>query len=437
MKKIIKLLTLIGAALMLVGIGQPVVQNVHAQSDAEVIELDFWTFWGSEPRRNFIEQIVEDFNNSQDEIHVTHTFLPWGDIWTKNLASIAAGDPADVIINDINNVAQRAQKNQNTNLAEFIEQEEGFGDQYYSHLWEATLYEGDNYAVPFNTDTRILFYNKDIFEEVGLDPEQPPTTWDELKEMAMQMDLQEGDFYQRIGFLPRYGINGDVYYMNATGHGFWDFEANVPTLNNPKGVEILDWMVDYEKEYGSDTVNAFTAEFGSQQADPFISGKLAMVVKEATHYSQIKEYAPDLNFGVAPLPEFKEGYGNTSWGGGFVAEIPYGSKNPEAAWKFIQYLTGPEAQEYWAASNFDNVAHMEATQNAFDNELMGEKDLEVYQVAVDNLERTILTPVPLSLPDLLNIVNPEFDLIYLGTKTPQEALDAAQKAAEEQMQPVE
>src|SRR5699024_4250359 len=126
------------------------------------------------------------------------------------------------------------------------------------------------------------FYNKDIFEEVGLDPEQPPTTWDELKEMAQKMDVMNGERYERIGYLPRYGINGDVYYMNATGHGFWDPETNQPTINDSKGVEILDWVVAYENEYGSNVINAFSAEFGNQQADPFMSGKLGMMVKEAT-----------------------------------------------------------------------------------------------------------------------------------------------------------
>ncbi|UUX33719.1 ABC transporter substrate-binding protein [Fundicoccus culcitae] len=413
----------------------PHTKLVIAQED--VIELDFWSFWGSEPRRNFIEQIVEDFNRSQAEIHVTHTFLPWGDIWTKNLASIAAGDPADVIINDINSTRQRAQKNQNTNLAEFIAQEEAdFAEQYYPHLWEATVYEGNNYAIPFNTDTRILFYNKDMFEEVGLDPEQPPTTWEELKEMAQQLDVIDGNRYERLGYIPRYGIQGDVYYMNATGHGFWDFENNQPIINDPKGVEILDWVMDFEQDYGSDNLTAFTAEFGNQQADPFMSGKIAMMVKEATHYSQIAAFAPDLNFGVAELPEFQDGYGHTSWGGGFVAEIPYGAEHPEASWEFIKYLTGVEAQEYWAVNNFDNVAHIQASQNAFENEGMTEKGLEVYQVAVDNLAQTILTPVPLELPDILSIVNPEFDLIYLGQKTPQEALENAQQMAEQQMMPL-
>ena len=429
-KLLLLFLVTAGIGSLLAGCGNGDSEESSGQAEDGVVELDFWTFWGSEPRRDFIEKIVEDFNESQDEIHVTHTFLPWGDIWTKNLASVAAGNPADVIINDINTVAQRAEKQQNTNLSEFVAEEEGFGDQYLSHLWDAMQYEGDAYAVPFVTDTRILYYNKDIMEEVGLDPEQPPTTWEELEEMAKQMDVKEGDRYSRIGYLPRYGIKGDVYYMNATGHGFWDFEEGKPTVNDPKGIEILEWLVEYEETYGLDVINAFEAEFGNQQADPFLSGKLGMMVKEPTHYSQIKEYAPDLNFGVTQLPEFSTQGGNTSWGGGFVAEIPKGAKNPEASWEFIKYLTGPEAQEYWAVNNFDNVANIEALENAATSDELTDMGKEVYQTAVDNMENTILTPIPLEAPDMLNVINPELDRIYLKEKTPQEAMDDAQKAVE-------
>lgn len=405
---------------------------VSAQENGEVVELDFWTFWGSEPRRNFVDHLVEEFNNSQENIHVTHTYLPWGDIFTKNLASIAAGNPADVIVNDINTVAQRAEKNQNTNLSEFIAQEDDdFADKYYENLWEVTTFEGENYALPFTTDTRLLYYNKDIMEEVGLDPEQPPTTWAELQEMAIKMDVKNGDTYDRIGYVPRYGVQGDFYYMNATGHGFWDFENNVPTINAPDGIAALDWVVDYENLYGSDVLNAFTAEFGNQQADPFMNGKIGMMIKEGTHYSQIAAYAPDLNFGVTAVPEFENSSGGkTSWGGGFVVEIPYGAEHPAESWEFIKYLTDRTSQEYWAVNNFDNVAHIEAAESAISNDSLSEKGQEVYQIAVENMEHTILTPQPLELPDLMTYVNTELDNIYLGYKTPQQALEDAQTMVE-------
>src|SRR5690606_1642307 len=86
--------------------------------DGKVV-VDFWSFWGSETRRPIIEKIIDDFNKSQDEVFVKHTYLPWGDIWTKNLASVAAGNPADVIINDINTVAQRADNGQSEDLSKY------------------------------------------------------------------------------------------------------------------------------------------------------------------------------------------------------------------------------------------------------------------------------------------------------------------------------
>src|SRR5699024_775559 len=132
---------------------------------------------GSEVRRPIIEKIINDFNESQDEIFVKHSYNPFGDIWTKELAQIAAGNPPDVVINDINATALRGQKQQAESLTPFLEKED-ISDWFYPELWDATLYEGDSYGIPFTTDTRILYYNKDMFEEVGLDPEAPPTTWD-------------------------------------------------------------------------------------------------------------------------------------------------------------------------------------------------------------------------------------------------------------------
>ncbi|MFC0472115.1 ABC transporter substrate-binding protein [Halalkalibacter kiskunsagensis] len=397
-------------------------------SSGEVIELDFWTFWGSETRRPIIEKIIEDFNNSQDGIQVKHTFLPWGDIWTKSLASIAAGNPPDVLINENNAVRQRAERNQVTNLAEFVEP--GFSDNYYPELWNGVVHEGEPYAVPFNTDTRVLFYNKDIFEEVGLDPEQPPTTWDELKEYAMKMDIKNGNTYDRIGFLPRYGAGADLYMLNATGHGMWDFETGEPVINVPKAVEALEWVKEYEDHYGLTVINAFQAEFGNQQSNPFLNGKVGMIVNNSTHYAEIEAYASDLNFGVVPLPEFGAGNGHASWGGGFVAEVPFGAEHPEASFEFIKYLTGPEAQEYWAIMNFENVANIEGANNAAVNPELNEDGQLVYGAAVDNMDHTILTPMPLEAPDFMSLVNPELDRIFLGDKTPQEALDDAQAAVE-------
>ena len=66
---------------------------------------------------------------------------------------------------------------------------------------------------------------------------------------------------------------------------------------------------------------------------------------------------------MAFIPEFKEGSGYWSWGGGFTAEIPVGAKHPDASWEFVKYLTDTKAQTYWATQVYDSVANIEAAES--------------------------------------------------------------------------
>ncbi|MFC3212127.1 ABC transporter substrate-binding protein [Planomicrobium okeanokoites] len=396
--------------------------------------VDFWSFWGSELRRPVIDKIVADFNASQDEIEVKHTYSPWGDIWTKELAAIAAGNPPDVVINDINATAIRGKENQAMNLSEFMD--DSFSEKFYPELWNATLYEGDSYGIPFNTDTRVLFYNTDAFEEAGLDPEDPPSTWAELEEYAAKLDVKNGDDYDRLGFYPLWGVGYDVWLLNANGENYFGEDNNVDNvnINTETNAEVLNWLKSWRDRIGEDVVNSYQAQIDSQQGNPFFSGDLAMLVQQPTFYTQISEYAEDLNFGVAPLPEYEPGNGHTSWGGGFVAEIPEGSSDPEAAWAFIEYLTGAEAQEYWAVQNFDNVANIEAAEAAAENDELSEEGQMVYQMAVESMENTLLTPAPVEAPGFYNYINPHVDEFFLGSMTAEEALAQAQADVEDLIQ---
>jgi multiple sugar transport system substrate-binding protein len=392
--------------------------------DGKII-IDFWTFWGSETRRPIIEKIVDDYNASQDKVFVKHTFLPWGDIWTKNLAAIAAGNPPDVIINDINSVSHRAKNNQAENLSKYIKKED-YKDKFYPELWKTVEYEGDPYAVPFNTDTRLLFYNKTAFKEAGLDPNKPPKTWEELETYAQKLDKKNGDRYERIGFYPLWGSFGpESWMMNAdNGKGYIDNSGNVAIATKEK-VKALNWIRGWNERIGIENINAYKADFGSEQSNPFIAGKVAMMVDVGTFYTQIRDYGKDMDFGVAPIPAVSQGEKNWSQGGGFVAEIPKGSKNPEEAWKFIEYLTDTKAQTYWATQNFDNVANIEAAEKALS--MLDGEDKEVYQATVDNMEVTKLHPIPVDAPDYQSKINPTIDAVLLGKRKAAEALKEAEK----------
>ncbi|MFL2100690.1 ABC transporter substrate-binding protein [Desemzia sp. FAM 23991] len=423
-----------GTALLLAACGggnEEANNSEDTGADGDKVSIEFWSFWGSGLRRDAIEEIIEDFNTSQDEIEVEYVYQPWGDIWTKSLASIAAGDPPDVIVQDINSVQQRAEAQQSTNLQDYINQEDDMESLFYPHLWETVFYEDNAYALPFNTDTQVLFYNKDAFEEVGLDPETPPATWEELEEYARALDVQDGDSWERIGFYPLWNVGADVWALNAdNGVSWFDDEGNV-TIDTPEKVEALEWILEWQDYYGADTINSYEAEFGSGVADPFISGLVGIRAQNINYYTNLLENAPeDFNFGVAPLPEHEEGSGNWSWGGGFVLEIPYGAENPEASYEFMKYLTSTEVQEKFGLNSFDIMANQEANTNLTTHPDLDEEGQMIYEMADRNLENTVITPVPLTAPDFSSLVNGEIDNVMLGNKSPEEALEAAQASVE-------
>ncbi|MFR3288268.1 MAG: ABC transporter substrate-binding protein [Enterococcus casseliflavus] len=392
--------------------------------------LDFWSFWGSGARQEVIEEIIDDFNASQDKIEVKYSYQPWGDIWTKSLSSITAGNPSDVIVQDINSVAQRAEAQQATNLSEYIE--EGFSDEFYPQLWDTVEYEGDAYAVPFNTDTQVIFYNKTLFKEAGISEEQLPQTWEELETVARKLDVKNGDDFERIGFYPLWNLGADVWALNADdGVSWFDKDENVK-IDTDNKVEALEWILDWQEYYGQDTINRLEAEFGSGVADPFISGLVAMRAQNINYYSSLAENAPDdFEFGVIQIPEKESGSGHWSWGGGFVLEVPYGAKDPEASYEFIKYLSTPEVQEKFGEKSFDIMANRTANENLVNNDNLDENGQMIYQMADENFANTVITPVPLTAPDFSSLVNEQIDQIMLGSKTPAEGLADAQKAVED------
>lgn len=392
--------------------------------------LDFWSFWGSGARQEVIEEIIDDFNASQDKIEVKYSYQPWGDIWTKSLSSITAGNPPDVIVQDINSVAQRAEAQQATNLSEYIE--EGFSDEFYPQLWDTVEYEGDAYAVPFNTDTQVIFYNKTLFKEAGISEEQLPQTWEELETVARKLDVKNGDDFERIGFYPLWNLGADVWALNADdGVSWFDKDENVK-IDTDNKVEALEWILDWQEYYGQDTINRLEAEFGSGVADPFISGLVAMRAQNINYYSSLAENAPDdFEFGVIQIPEKESGSGHWSWGGGFVLEVPYGAKDPEASYEFIKYLSTPEVQEKFGEKSFDIMANRTANENLVNNDNLDENGQMIYQMADENFANTVITPVPFTAPDFSSLVNEQIDQIMLGSKTPAEGLADAQKAVED------
>ncbi|WP_078394137.1 ABC transporter substrate-binding protein [Shouchella patagoniensis] len=333
------------------------------------------TYWHNHTGRGLeaIEQVASDFNDSQEDVFVQpiYSASTEGDD-QRLLTAIAGGNPPDLAHFDRFKVAQYAAENSLEPLTPFIEEENYDMDIYYDYAVDETTYEEDIYAMPLTTDSRLLFYNKDRFKEVGLDPNDPPQTIKELEHAIDKLSTIEDGRVMELGMVP-WTAQGWFYTWGwAFGGDFYDMETGELTVDDPKNIEALEWLVSIADTYDAATVTSFDTAQGSNEMDPFIQGIYSMKVDGPFSISTINQYNPDLNYGVTPVPT-PTGDHFTTWSGGTSLIIPKGAKNAKEAWEFMKYLGGEEGQRTYSELNNQMSVIDTVNEEIYgDNEIMKE-----------------------------------------------------------------
>jgi multiple sugar transport system substrate-binding protein len=404
--------------------------------------VELWHFWASPVRRNAIRRVIAYCQTQLPNITVVDTVKPFGDLWTANVAAVAAGSGMpDVIVSDRPTLPKDAADGVYMNLQEWADRDGVTRDQFYDWAWDQTLYEGATYGLPHETDVRVLFYNKTLFEAAGLDPNDPPQNWAELEAAADALDVQEADgTFSRIGFFPLWSAGADFYQYVVEGADMIAPDGTVQ-INNPQMVENVEWIQSWIERYGGwEAVQAFNAEANAAAPnDNFMSSKVAMRLDIFGYNSFLEFYRPRTNldndgdagndprtdWGVALIPG-KDGPGGT-WSGGFSMSIPTGSPNAEAAWEFMKCATGPEGQSSWAR---DTQAQPTNVTAAADPVLSGSPLWAIVDEALAVSTGGVFLQ---DYPNWVEQLNQRWELIWTGELTAQEALDEAQAAVAEQV----
>jgi multiple sugar transport system substrate-binding protein len=394
-----------------------------APAPQEKVTLEFWGWWSSATRMPTINKIVDEWNSKNPNIQVKYTFVPFGDILTKYLASVAAGNPPDmVVVPDIFTTPQRAQKKQAMELTSLGA--DTAKDLFYPNFWNSVQYQGKIYGLPWVGETKYLYYNKDMFKEAGLDPEKGPVTWDDLWAFSDKLDKKEGAKYTRMAFHPRFGNFDYRGWVWNAGSDFFD-NRQWPTVSTDKNVEVLNWMKKWTDRYGYETYAAFKAAAGGGPQHPFIQGKVAMIVETATWEGELKKNGPNIKYGIVPIPtpDGKQ-HQNAAYTGGFAVELPVGSKHAKEAFQFAKYWT-TDAAVIWAKEQNDFPAYNKAGEQITTPE---------FKRMVDNMKNTGLIPLPLFAPTWNDPVTVAVDDVLAGKKDAKKALDEAQSAVVKMVQ---
>lgn len=340
----------------------------------------------------------------------------------KLLTAVAGGTPPAVYYADRFTVPQFAYQGFFTDINDFAEAAGVTKDQYFDFAWEETIYKDHIYALSFDTDTRALWYNKDILTEAGVDPEQPPQSLDDLKQMAETLTVRgEGGQITRFGFHPLYDQAWLYTWGFAFQGEFQDPATKKITFSHPNNIQAMEFVKGWVDEIGVKDLDAMIAACAGGACngpnDWFWTGQFATTCSGNWKVSQAKAFKPDGNYGVVPFPGPDGPAPFASWAGGWSWCVPMGYEDVASAFDAVSYFCGPEGQLKYNKDTF----HIPTLKAAAEDPYFREDPL--HAIFMDLLPVShARPPIPFGskLWDLQ--VKAFRDEIPHGTKTPEQAL---------------
>ena len=319
-----------------VALGALPVASVMAQ---DPVTITYWHGW-TEQWENYVQDIVDAFHAHQDAIRVEPLVVPYADFLVRLTAAIASGDPPDIVtFFGSNEIPGLASLGGITPYADLGTPEEIAAIKEF--LTPAALaggvVDGAVYGTPSGFGVYDLAWNKNQFEESGLDPEVGPGTIEELDAMAEQLTVEDDDGnLDRVGLL-HLGAHASFHraWFGNFGGQIYDAENDAITANHPGNVRALEWMMTYSERYGVDRLQRFQSGLSGERGgtqDPFIAGRLAMQLIGPWKLGDFHRFAADgFRWGLTHLPPVAGEEDSTGWGSwiwGNYQCIPTGAANP-------------------------------------------------------------------------------------------------------------
>lgn len=385
---------------------------------ADRTEVVMWGSWSGDQIAQLEEQI-EEYNASQDKYDVKYVMQQAME--EKVLTGITGGELPDLLMWDRYNTNVYASKGALASLDELVARDNVDLSQFYAPaVEEATGADGKLYGMPLYVDTRVLFYNKDMFAEAGVDADSIKT-WDDLEAAAIKLTKRDGDKLVQAGFsLKDCGLYN--LWSKQAGAELVNTDTTPATtaFNSEEGLSVLQF---WDKLMNEDKVYEIGFE-DSYGGDGFKAGVVAISYNGPWALSEYEEAG--LNYGVIPNPTGPNGDKGAIMGG-FSLAIPNGSKNVEGAWDFIKWwTTQPENQVNFSKISGWLPANIEAGKDPYFSED------EILKVFVEVLGFADVRPNTLGYSDVESLaLTPQLQKFMAGEISAEEALATAQKQGDQ------
>jgi len=411
--------------------------NNEAKSASKAELTFFYPVNVGGPLTALIDKICEDFTKQNPNIVVNPVYTGnYDDTVVKIQTAIQGRNPPDFFINLATQRFSMAASKAAIPLDPFIAADGSAGKAYIndflSGFMEDSWVDGKIYSIPFQRSTMVLFYNKEIFQEVGLNPDKAPVSWNELIQFAQKLVKKDAS-----GNITRYGVGlalnsgsaqwaftGFALQNSSDGKNLMSEDGKKVYFNTPENVEALQLWLDLQNKY---EVMAKGIVQWTDLPGQFLNGQVAMIYHTTGNLTNINNNAK-FKFGVAFLPGSKRVAAPTGGGNFYISEgIPKAQQ--DASWKFIKFATEPERAAQWSI----DTGYVAVRKSALETQIMKDYYAKLPQAKV------AFDQIPLSKPELTTydaariwrVLNDNIQSAVTGEATAAKALQTAQSQAEE------
>jgi multiple sugar transport system substrate-binding protein len=290
---------------------------------------------------------------------------------------------------------------------------------YSERANQAFNYNGMQLGLPATFSTVMLFYNKDLFDQAGLDYPTADWTWEDAVEAGKKLNDPANDVWGLYS-----GVQFWEFYKKAAQNNckFFNDDKTEVLINSPECVETLQTMVDFVK---TDKVMPSAAEMGGQSdGDMFLAGKLAMDVTGIWMFSAYKDAPFAWDVTVEPGMQTKATHFFANAASVFAA-----TKHPQEAYEWVKFFTSdPEMANIRIASGWELPA---LSDPALFEDYLAQTPPDNREAVIDSLEFAVVPPVIVRQSEMQDGINKLLEQVMLDQLTPQEALDQAKTLLED------
>lgn len=343
--------------------GTATAEGIPAKGTDDGTEITLWT---RSPLERQAKNVVEAYNKSHKN-QVKLEIIPNDDMEGKVGGASQTDSLPDILAGDVVRIPYWASEGIFTDITKQIDGLDNKADLQQGHI-EAGTVDGAEYTLPFITDVSVMVWNKNLYKEAGLDPEQGPKSVDQFVEQAKKVAALNKD-----GVAGSYlaGQSGGALVFDlfpsvwADGESVMNKDGSEATLDN----DSMKGVLDAYKELAN-TTNGLGAgskeETGATWTAPFANGKIGVMPYPNTSTTALFDAEKDGGFevGVAPIPGTKEGKTSTFLGGDAMG-ISKDSKHVAQAWNFLYWLMQSDAQKEVFADQGDTASNIQTLKTAY------------------------------------------------------------------------